>query len=329
MAPSRNPADMFGRRGSPAYARQRQDSRYPRLDAAQSAFLTRQSEQVATRTYDVQFPELFGRKFCPVQNDIDPAMDAYTWASYTQAGMAILLKHYSENLPRADVYADEQTVPIHGVGDAYAWTLQEIRKSTRNRTNLDARKATAARRAMEVKIDNIIALGDDDAGLGGMLTNANALTFTVPPGQGGQTAWSTKTPLEILSDLNNIVSFVPQSTGEVEHVNTLLMPRAQYSLISNTPWGGVSDTTILGYFQKNHPEVQVALWPILQGQGVGGTDRLVAYNRNPDKLAVIIPQEFEALPPEQRGLIFEVSCHARVGGVVFYYPLSMAYGDGI
>lgn len=309
--------------------RGRADSKFTRLDGAQSAFLHWQSEQIASRTYDAQFPELFGRTFCPVQNDVDPAMDAYTWASYTQAGMAVLLKSYAENLPRADVYAEETTTPIHGVGDSYAWTLQEIRKSARNQLNLDSRKAMAARRAIEVKIDNIIALGEPDAGLGGMLSNANALTFTVPPGGGGQTPWASKSPLEILSDMNNIVSFVPRSTGEVEKVNALILPRDQYTLVSTTPWGSVSDTTILEYFKKNNPGVQVALWPVLAGQGTGGTDRMVAYNRNPDKLAVIIPQEFEALAPEQKGLQFEVACHARTGGVVFYYPMSMAYGDGI
>lgn len=56
---------------------------------------------------------------------------------------------------------------------------------------------------------------------------------------------------------------------------------------------------------------------------------MVCYRRSPDALEAIVPQEFEQFPAQERGLEFVVPCHAKCGGVVLYYPLSMAYGDGI
>jgi hypothetical protein len=128
----------------------------------------------------------------------------------------------------------------------------------------------------------------------------------------------------------NICVFIPANTGNVEEPNAIVVPRSQYTQIATTPYSQTaSDLTVLEYFKRNMPQVEVGMWPLLKGQGVGGTDRLIAYNRDPDKFEGIIPQEFEQFPPEQEGLVFKIACHGRIGGVVFYYPLSMAVGDGI
>lgn len=301
-----------------------------RLDNSENAFLLRQVEFIASRTYDQMYPLLYARKFVPVNNQVDRAAQTYTYAQYSQVGVAKLLQSYADDIPRSDVYVKEFSSPIRGLATEYGWSIQEIRQAMRAQVPLDQKKSNAARRAIEVLIDRILAFGDSASGLTGMINQANALSFTVPNGNLGSPDWASKTPIEILSDMANISAFVPTSTGNVEEPNTLLLPRAQYTLISTTPYSQTaSDLTILEYFKRNHPGVEVGMWPLLKGQGVGATDRMLVYDRNPDKLEAIIPQEFEQFPPEPRKLNFDVACHARVGGVVFYYPLSMAVGDGI
>jgi len=225
---------------------------------------------------------------------------------------------YAQNLPRADVFVEEESSSIRPLGAAYGYDINELRAAMEVDKPLDAKKAAAARRSVEVEFDRILANGDSASGLVGMINQPNALGYTIPAGGGGQTAWESKTPLEVLADLNGIVSFVPQSTGEAETVNAILLPRSQHTLIATTPWGVGTDTTILTYFTKNNPNVDVALWPRLDGAGAGGTDRMIAYRRDPMALEAIIPQEFEQFPPQEKGLEYEIPCHARCGGVVFY-----------
>ena len=107
------------------------------------------------------------------------------------------------------------------------------------------------------------------------------------------------------------------------------MPRAQLTLIKQTQKSIASDKTIYDWFTTNYPEVRLASWHRTKGAGVGGTDRMVAYSLNPDTLQGAVPQPFEQLPVQERGLEFIVPCHARVGGVFAYYPMAIAYGDGI
>lgn len=302
----------------------------PRLDAGENIFLLRQIEFIATRSYDVKFPLLYARKFIPINNTIDRSAATYTYPQYTQTGAAKLLASYADDLPRADVYVKEFSTAIKPLGDGYGYNINEIRQAMRANVPLDQKKANSARRGVETLIDRILALGDTLSGLVGMINQANSLAFTIPNGASGFPAWSTKKALEILSDMVNICNFIPTNTGNVEEPNAILLPRAQYTQIATTPYANsASDLTILEYFKRNNPGVDVGMWPLLTGQGVGATDRMIAYNRDPEKLEGIVPQEFEQFQPEQDGLNFQVACHARIGGVVFYYPLSMAIGDGI
>ena len=38
---------------------------------------------------------------------------------------------------------------------------------------------------------------------------------------------------------------------------------------------------------------------------------------------------FTQYPPQERGLEFVVPCESRYGGIITYYPLSLAIGYGI
>jgi len=307
-------------------------TQFTHLDAGENIFLLRQIEFIQTRSYDVKFPLLYARKFIPINNQVDRAAATYTYHSYTQVGMAALIASYADKLPQNDVFVTETSIQIKTAANGYHYSVLEIRQAMRANVPLDQKKANAARRSMEVLIDRILAVGDSASGLVGMINQPNALTFTVPNGAAGSPDWASKKPLEILSDMVNICVFIPSNTGNVEEPNAILLPRSQYTQIATTPMLGANvatELTILEYFKRNQPQIEVGMWPLLKGQGTGSTDRMIAYNRDPDKFEGIIPQEFEQFPPEQEGLRFNVACHARIGGVVFYYPLSMAVGDGI
>ena len=132
-------------------------------------------------------------------------------------------------------------------------------------------------------------------------------------------------------------------TNAVEMPDTLLLPFAEYIAITTTPFtlpvgGGGSGTvagftTVADYFLAHNPSVREIEWvidlasvsprPSTPTNLTTSTDVAVFYKRSPDKLKFHIPQPFEQLPPQERNLEWVIPCHARVGGVISQYPMSI------
>lgn len=304
--------------------------RFDNMDASESAFVSRQLEQIRARTYDIKHKSLLAREFIPVDNSISPGAEVVTYRQWDMVGMAKIIANYADDLPRADVLVREFTGKIRGIGSSYGYSVQEARAAMFAGVPLEQRKANAARRSVEEKIDSIAQVGDSLHGLVGFLNQSNTTSFTVSTGAAGSQAFANKTPDEVVADLNLFVNNIVTSTHGSEIPDTILFPLAQWGDISTRRMGDGSDTTILKFFLANNPYIKMAApWHALAGAGSGATDRMVCYRRDPDALQLIIPQEFEQFPPQTKGLEVVTPCHARCGGVVVYYPLSMSYGDGI
>lgn len=301
-----------------------------RFDAAESAFIANQLEQIRSKTYDIKYPNLLGRSLVPVNNEISDGAEVVTYQQFDTTGIAVIISDYADDLPRSDVLAKTFSMSPKDVGTSYAYNYREMKHAAFAGVPLDAKKASAARKAVELKIDQMARFGDAPTGLLGLLNQPNTTLFTVPNGASGFPQWSTKTPDEIIADINGCINGIVSSTKEVEIPDTLLLPIEQYTFITTTPRSSTSDTTIAGFVLANNPYLKrIVPWYALDGAGAAGTDRMVAYRNDPDALELIIPQEFEQLPPEARGLETVTNCLARCGGVVVYYPLSISYGDGI
>jgi hypothetical protein len=310
---------------------QREGQRF-NMDAAESMFFARQLEEIRARTFDTKLVELKARMLIPVDNSVPPGADVVTYRQFSGSGTAKIIASYADDLPRADAFGKEFHVPIKSLGASYGYNIQEIRAAQMVGLPLEQRRANNARRAVEELIDKIAQTGDADTGLVGLLNQSAALTFAVPNGASGHADWADKTPSEIISDMNGMVNLVINTTHEVEHPDTMLIPVAQYSDISSRPWNpnNSSNVTVLEFFLKNSPWIsEVEPWYALAGAGAGGLDRAVVYKRDPDHLMLVISQEFEQFPPQPKNLEFVVPCHARCGGVQAPYPLAICYSDGI
>jgi hypothetical protein len=317
-------------------------AKYINLDSNESVFFDRELEHIKAQTYDVKTPLLKAVENIPVSTEAGPAAETTTYYQYDEVGMAKLISNYADDLPRVDIKAKEFTSKIKSVGDAYGYNIQEIRASASANKNLPTRKATAARKAVDQKINKIAwkARADDgiNGGLVGLLYNANITKGTVTIGATtGVYPFSGKNATEILYDLNKLVDDVITLTHGVEVPDTVLLPIAQHSLISTTYRSTTSDLTILEAFLKNRPYITKVDWiaefkdvnPIPSTGVASDTDIMVAFRRDPDALTLEIPQPFEQFEVERRGLEYVVPCHARCGGVIVYYPLSVNIVEGI
>lgn len=303
----------------------------PHLDANESAFFQRELEFVKANTYDVKYAELKARRLFPLNPEADPGATKITYQQYDQTGIAKIIANYADDLPRADVKGKEFSSPVKELGAAYGYTIKEIRSSTMVGKKLDQRRSNAARRAIAQAENKFAFIGDSATGLPGFLSNVNVPTVTLPAdGTGASKLWTTKTPAQILRDLNLLANAPAVNTKGVEVADTLLLPLQQFTLIASTPRSDNSDTTILKYFLANNPFIKQVEWVNeLAGAGVTATDRAVAYRRDPMALTLEVPSDFEQLEPEKRNLEYIIDCIESFGGVIIYYPLSIAFGDGL
>lgn len=302
-----------------------------RLDAGESAFFQRQLEYVKRRTYDTKYKNLKAYDLLPVSSEAPAGADRITFQRYTNVGFAKVIADYSHDLPRADVYGTEDSVKVYSVGDAYGYNVKEIRRAQMAGMNLTDRKAQAARRAIDSKINAIALLGESEYNIQGLIDYPGITEYTVPAdGTGSVKGWDKKTPDQIVRDLAGLVTAVVDLTNGVEVPDTLILPLDKYQHIANTRMTDGNDKTILQFFLQNNPFIKTVDWLTeLSGAGAGGTDRMMCYPKDPNNLTLEIPLFFEQLPEQWKGFEAVIPCEAETAGVIVYYPLSVAYGDGI
>jgi len=300
-----------------------------RFDAGETAFITRQLLFVKARTFDVKYTEFRARDFIPVSHEVPSGAQQWSFWSWDLVGMAKVIANYSTDFESVDVFKSEVITNIKSLGAKYTYTVQDMRAvamtGPQGGGQLDYKRAAAARRAIEAAIDNIAAVGLSDAGFTGLVNNASVPIQTAPVG-----SWATATAADMINDLNAVVTKVITQSNGVEIPDTLLLPISEFAIISQTPFSALVPDMALYLFMKNNPYIKnVDQWSKLTNQNSGGTGgRSVCYRRDENAVTLEIPQEFEQFAPQLEGMTYEIPCHARIGGVVFYYPLSAAYLDG-
>lgn len=306
------------------------------MDASESIFFARELEQIRARSYDIQYPEYMARQFVPVDNSINNGVEIVTYETYDRRGRAKMGADYSNDAPRVDIVGSEASTYVRSMRAAYGYSIQEIRAAQYAGKPLQQRKANAAREAIEQEMDDVLTIGWSQGSMKGLANQANTTTYTVPNGALGTATWATKTPDEVVADMHGIAHKIVTDTNGVEVPDTLLLPLTSFTYVASTRMGDGSDQTILRHFMATSPFIKrVEHWFKLESAvnaGLTGAwtgKRMIAYKKSPDKVQAIIPQEFEQFAPQQRGLEFVTECHARTGGVVSYYPKSIAYGDGL
>ena len=120
-----------------------------KLDANESAFFKRALEAVKSRTYDVKRKTLKATTLIPVETDAPNGADVITYRSFDAVGVAKIISDYAKDFPRADVYGKEEMVKIFSLGSSYGYSIKEIRRAQMAGTNLDQKRAMAAKRAID------------------------------------------------------------------------------------------------------------------------------------------------------------------------------------
>lgn len=299
-----------------------------------SVFFARELDHVKTKTYDKQYPQFTVLNNLPRTSDANPGAETITYYSYDKTGMAQIISNYATDLPRADVKGKPTTIPIKSLGASYGYNVQEMRASRLAGKGLDARKAEAARFAMDYATNRIALIGDKETGMMGLLSDDNDIPlFVLPNGAAGKPDFKSKTADEILADFTAFVMFTARITNDVEKPDSAMIASEVYYDLATRRIPD-TDTTVLKFLLDNQPYIKKII-PAAELQADNtdvnsyGKNLLVLYTDDPDKMAFEEPMPFYQHPAQNKNLEIEVPCESRVAGLMLYYPLSALIVAGV
>lgn len=178
----------------------------------------------------------------------------------------------------------------------------------------------------------------------GLVNNPNVPSGVALTGGSG-TTWATKTPAQILVDVNYGINQTVFNSG-YDMVNgaatALLIPYQQWQQLTlpMTIGGVASNMSTIEYIKKNcvaasygiNFEINPLPNPWISGQGLGGTDRGVFYRKNIDDIMLQIPQPKEkgmTVPTTDKGGAYQTLFVGCIGCVQFLRTTTCFYLDGI
>ncbi len=315
------------------YCRDRVDGSYFHDDADAVNF-ARELTHVIAQTYDVEFPELSmaNGDIIPIDKSVPTGAESYTYYTYEAIGVARVMNTYaSSSIPRGNLAGKKHTADIHSIPFSYAWNIQDQRASQMagQKYNLSTDQATGAKRATMQVFDDVGWFGEDDHNLVGLINHPN-VTHTITPvgGTSAERSLLLKDPDEILADFQDLIDTPETITNKVEKVTHVVVASEIWANI-NRPRSSTSDTSIRKWITENFPTVTFTSEARLNAAGhddipeFAGEALMVAYTKRKGKGELVISQDFEQMAPQQEGLETVIYTHARVGGVLLPYPLSV------
>lgn len=305
----------------------------------QSAFLTPQLYRINTAVEMQRYPSYDYARLMPVNTDGDMWDIGSVFYSGDIAGKAEFLAGKAFDMPYADIAATQFVQQNYFAGIGYEWSLQELQRAAKLGRNLGTDKATAARKVAESFIYSFAVRGNAEKNVTGLINNASVPTANVPAdGTGATTTWATKTPEQILRDVNLALADPINATKETSIPNRLLIASSRLQYLAATPFGiDGGSNTILKFLRENNQYTAQTGQPLeiigsreLETAGAGGTARMVAYEASRDVVQFHLPGPHEFLPAFQKSsMTWEVAGIMNVGAVEFRMPKGASYRDGI
>lgn len=289
-------------------------------------FFARALDFVKARTYDRKYPEMKGNVLVPIATDVPEYAETVTTRVFDEVGIAKVISNYADDLPRADVRAREFTVTVRTIGDSYGYNINELRASQATGQGLDTRKAAAARRAIEQKLNRISLRGDAMYNLLGLLNHPNIPAVTALTGVWDNVATDGD---EILADLNAMYIGIRNQSNGVHEPNRVVMGPKQTAAATTKRVSETFGETAWSFFKKQHPNIELVEAFELKGAGTAGADLALMYDHSEENLWHQLVMAFNQLPPQARNLEFVIACMARSGGVTIQYPLAFAKMSGV
>lgn len=302
------------------------------------SFAVEQASRINATVYQTRYPAIRYRGLVPVDTTGPEWVKSITYFSLDGVGQAEWMNAGADDVPKVELLRakTEATVAMAAIG--YGWSVQELAQAQQLGIDLSSRKASAARRASEEKVDQVAFFGDTAKGFTGITNNPNVTREdAAATGAGSSTEWKDKTPGQVMADVNAVLSGVFDDSKTVEMADTVLLPYKQMHDIGTRQLSENTETTILEWLRSNNVYTMETGQPLnmrgvrgLETAGDGGTARMVAYRNDMEVLRLNMPMPFRFFPVWQTGPFrYDVPGAFRIGGVDVSLPGAVRYMDGI
>ncbi len=301
--------------------------------AATFEFFTSNFEQFDKRFREVKYPDLYWNQVLPagsVDTGINPGAQSASYPTMDWRGKAGWRAKYAKNVNTVSFVTGKNRVPIESGAVSAIVDLEEL-EQVQFGVQLDLRTKypEIMKKACQRHVEGTFFYGDGELGWHPFLDFPGVPTTVAGNGASGASEWESKTPDEILADMNMAVIGMEVTTRKVHTATTIYLPTAHLGYIRSTARSANSDLSILEYFKRNNPGVEVLDLPYLADAGVSGAARMIVMQKIEDNFYMPFPREFELLPPQFVDYTIKMYARYRFGAVNFVYPKAVAFVDGI
>lgn len=245
----------------------------------------------------------------------------------------------SNGLPVVQASLDKGTFKAHTFAVALRVMWQDMQRANFVGRSLDDLLQNGVRKSYDKHMDQNVYMGITEYGSTGLFNDANVTQTTAATGAGGYTTWSTKTPDEILADVNKAITdaWAAAEYDESAIPNHILIPYEQYSYLVANKVSAYADKSILTYLLDNNMAKQqgkdlfIAGCRWAKGAGTGSTDRMLVYcnDRRFVKVEELVPLQRAMTQPNATSFCYDTAFAANVTEAEIVYPQTMLYVDGI
>lgn len=238
-------------------------------------------------------------------------------------------------LPGVSINGERVVLPLRILGQEVSYSSVELERSQLTGQPIDTAKFDALNTLYQMATDEMVYVGDTDVGATGLLNSPLVTASAVGNGAGGAPQWITKTPDEILNDVNAMITAAWEASGFTVCPDKLLLPPQHFAYITSQKVSTAGNVSILTFLEDNSISLRVNgrkldIQPVkwLAGRGEGGTDRMVCYTNQEDRVRFpMVPIRRET--PYFLGIKFNAPYIWAYGEVEFIYPETVLYRDGI
>lgn len=300
-----------------------------RLDAAETAFIARDLLYIQRDVQRVLYERLQMPRWVSVRNTVPAGATEWAYRQMKIAGEARVGHLGADDAPVADLSVEEFPFPVVPVQEGYSYTIREMQHAAQARIPLVRDKAMACVEIMARKIDELLRVGNDAAGITGFLNNAFVPVHTVTTG-----AWTggATTPKQIVADVAGGSSAIVTQSGDNHEGRRLLLPTAYDAHVSLVTMEN-TDVSIKKYIRENSEIKEIERYVSLDSatgpSGVTDPPYGILYDPAEENVYAEVPVPYAELPAQARNYAWVVPAYALVGGTVFKRPLSAAYLEAL
>ena len=318
------------------------------------AFLVGELERLDQELHMPLAAVTFGRDM-PMRDDVTIADEVSSFTLSTFASHGTLgagngirtgkawMGKATDQIGGVDVDIGKTPNPLTPWGLELKYTILELESAAKCGRPVDDQKYEALKLKHQMDIDEQVYTGDATLNQTGLVNHTLVTNVSnLPNGAAASPLWSTKTPDEILQDVNAILQSAWAASGYAVMPKKILLPPVQFGLISTKIIStGAGNISVLKYLKENNIvtasgggelEFQPCKW--LVGAGSGGTfgtagaERMVAYSQ--EKKYVRFPMTMlQRTPLQYQSIYHACTYYCRIGVVEVVYPETIAYRDGL